>query len=97
MKLKQHSDINWERWLRPYPGRRISPEPLEQAILKAVTYSPRGAGAPDQLALQLEQGGQSLIVHHAFSDARFARRLRQELEAHCLNMTLAEIGDRAAP
>ena len=97
MKLKQHIDINWERWIRPCIGSTTSREPLERATLKAVTYSPRAEGNPDQVALQLEQGGKSIIVHHVFSDARFARWLRQELQAHCLNMTLHEIGERNAP
>src|ERR1051326_5940684 len=47
MKLKHHSDINWDRWIRPYLGRTLSPEPLDHAILKAVTYSPREPGQPD--------------------------------------------------
>jgi hypothetical protein len=97
MKLKQHNDINWDRWVRPCLGHTISQDPLDQAILKAVTYTPRGAGQPDQVALQLEQGGKSLIVPHVFSDGQFARRLHQELHGHCLNMTLREIGERSAP
>lgn len=97
MKLKQHTDINWERWIRPCVGRTIRQESLGQAILKAVTYAPRGQGNPDQLALELDQGGTSLIVPHVFSDVRFARRLHQELQAYCLNMTLHEIGERNAP
>jgi hypothetical protein len=97
MKLKQHIDINWERWLRPRLGHTISHEPLDHAVLKAVTYAPRGAGQPDQVALELEQGGKSLLVAHVFSDGRFARRLRQDLQAHCLNMRLCEIGERPAP
>lgn len=97
MKLKHHTDLNWDRWIRPYLGRTLSPEPLEHAILKAVRYSPRGAGQPDQVVLELEQGGRSLLVPHVFSDGRFARRLQQELQAHCLNLTLHEIGERSAP
>ena len=97
MKLKHHGDINWERWVRPWLGRTISPDPLDYAILKAVTYTPRGAGHPDQIALELDQGGKSLLVPHVFSDGPFARRLHQELHAHCLNLTLGEIGERPAP
>ena len=97
MKLKHHSDINWDRWVRPWLGPTLSPDSLDHAILKAVTYTPRGAGQPDQVALQLEQGGKSLMVPHVFSDGQFARRLHKELQGHCLNLTLGEIGERPVP
>src|SRR5262245_15641337 len=98
MRLRDHLDINWERWLRPvddHTGSGLAS--LAHATLKGVLHSPKAYGTPASLELTLDYGGKSIVVSHVFSDRTFARRLHQELKQHCLEKTLQEIGERTAP